>query len=144
MIHIDEPREKDDTLTGHFTYNYAIIRVVPRVEREEFINVGAIVCCPDQDFLRAVIEADEARIIALFPQVDMEAVRAHLASIPAICEGGPDAGPIGELPAARRFEWLTAPRSTIIQTSPVHTGRCGDAAAALESLMETMVRTGNA
>jgi hypothetical protein len=116
------------------------VRVVPRVEREEFVNVGAIVSCPSQDFLQATIEVDEQRLRALEPAIDMEAVRAHLASIPAICAGGSQGGPIGRLSRRERFDWLVAPRSTIIQTSKVHTGRCSDPATLLEHLLNTMVR----
>jgi len=126
----------------HSTYDYAVIRVVPRVEREEFVNVGVIVSCPQRDFLECRIEVDEARLLALFPSIDIELVRKHLASIPAICRGGDDAGPIGKLPARERFRWLIAPRSTIIQSSPAHTGRCDDPPKLLEHLMATMVRSG--
>jgi hypothetical protein len=122
------------------TYDYAVIRVVPRVEREEFVNAGVIVSCPARGFLEARIEVDEARLIALDPAIDMEAVRAHLATIPAICAGGEKAGPIGKLPPKERFRWLTAPRSTIIQTSAAHSGRCDDPAQLLEHLLATMVR----
>lgn len=122
------------------TYDYAVIRVVPRVDREEFVNVGVIVSCPQRNFLEARIEVDEARLRALAPAVDLESVRAHLASIPAICKGGAEAGPIGKLPPRERFHWLIAARSTIIQTSPAHTGRCEDPPALLERLMDTMVR----
>jgi hypothetical protein len=116
------------------------VRVVPRVEREEFVNVGAIVSCPGLDFLQARIEVDEQRLRALDPAIDIEAVRMHLASIPAICSGGSQAGPIGRLSRRERFDWLVAPRSTIIQTSKVHTGRCSDPAGLLEHLLDTMVR----
>jgi hypothetical protein len=121
-------------------YDYAIVRVVPRVDREEFVNVGVIVSCPARDFLEARIEADEQRLRVLNPGLDMESIRTHLGAIPAICSGGPEAGEIGQLPKRRRFEWLTAPRSTVIQTSPVHTGYCQDPSNVLESLLETMVR----
>ena len=126
----------------HSTYDYAVIRVVPRVEREEFVNVGVIVSCPQRDFLECRIEVDEARLLALFPSIDIELVRKHLAAIPAICRGGEDAGPIGKLPARERFRWLIAPRSTIIQSSPAHTGRCDDPPKLLEHLVATMVRSG--
>jgi hypothetical protein len=122
------------------TYDYAVIRVVPRVEREEFVNAGVIVSCPAADFLESRIELDEKRLLALDPSVDLEAVRTHLATIPAICAGGEAAGPIGKLPPRERFRWLIAARSTIIQASPAHTGRCGDPHALLEHLLETMVR----
>jgi len=124
----------------HSAYDYAVVRVVPRVERQEFMNVGVILSCPALNFLQARIEYDERRLLALDPELDMEAVRDHLASIPAICIGGAQAGPIGLLSQRERFHWLVAPRSTIIQTSPVHLGRCGDPAAALEHLMNKMVR----
>ncbi len=127
-------------MPDHSTYDYAVIRVVPRVERGEFLNVGIIVSCPARKFLEARIEVDEARLGALDPNIDLESVRAHLASIPAICMGGAAAGPIGKLPPRERFHWLIAPRSTIIQTSPAHTGRCEDPSALLERLMRTMVR----
>jgi hypothetical protein len=124
----------------HSSYDYAIVRVVPRVEREEFVNVGVIVSCPAQDFLQARIELDEPRLRALDPGIDIEAIARHLASIPAICAGGSQGGPIGRLSRRERFDWLVAPRSTIIQTSKVHTGRCSDPAALIEHLLNTMVR----
>jgi hypothetical protein len=116
------------------------VRVVPKVERGEFVNAGVILSCPQREFLDARMELDEARLLALDPTVDLEAVRTHLASIPAICRGGEGAGPIGRLPARQRFHWLVAPRSTIIPTSPTHTGSCNDLEAALEHLLERMVR----
>jgi hypothetical protein len=122
------------------TYDYAIVRVVPKVEREEFINAGAIVSCPASDFLEARIELDERRLLVLDPGADLAAIHAHLATIPAICAGGSDSGPIGQLPKRERFHWLTAPRSTVIQTSHVHTGACTDPPALLEHLLATMVR----
>jgi hypothetical protein len=125
---------------AEYTYDYAIIRVVPRVERGEQVNAGVILSCADVDFLDARIELDEAAVLALDPAVDLEEVRANLATIPAICRGGSDAGPIGELPARGRFRWLVSPRSTIIQPSPVHTGRTADPAACLEKLMDRLVR----
>lgn len=122
------------------SYDYAVVRVVPRVEREEFMNVGAIVSCPSQGFLEARIEVDEQRLAALDPTLDLEAIHAHLASIPIICRGGPEAGPIGKLSRRERFDWLVAPRSTMIQTSAVHTGRCTNPDDLLEHLLGTMVR----
>jgi len=124
----------------HCSYDYAVIRVVPRVDREEFLNVGVIISCPAKDFLEARIELDEARLLAFDPTVDLDAVRGHLASIPRICAGGPDAGPIGQLTLRERFYWLVAPRSTIIQTSRTHTGRCTDPETLAEKLLERMVR----
>src|SRR5579884_234469 len=124
----------------HTPYDYAIIRVVPRVDRGEFVNVGVIVSCQASDFLDARIALDEQRLKALDPTLDIETIRAHLATIPAICKGGVEAGALGRLSPRERFDWLVAPRSTIIQTSPVHTGRCKNPAAAMEHLLDTMVR----
>ena len=124
------------------TYDYTVIRVVPRVERGEFVNAGVIVSCEKTGFLKAAIELDEARVLALDPGIDMEMLRRHLAAIQRICEGGPEAGPIGLLPQRARFHWLTAKRSAILQTSPVHMGRCGDMEAVVEHLMARMVRVG--
>jgi len=125
------------------TYDYAIIRVVPKVEREEFINVGVIVSCPARKFLDARIELDEERLRMLDPTVDIELIRHHLDTVPAICAGGAAAGPIGQLSQRQRFYWLTAPRSAIIQSSPVHTGCCQNPADVLEHLLNTMVRPGS-
>jgi Protein of unknown function (DUF3037) len=119
------------------TYDYAIIRVVPRVERGEQINVGVILSCVDSDFLEARIEADKARLLALDPALDVGAVDEGLAMILAVCAGE---GPIGALPPRGRFRWLVSPRSTVIQVSAVHTGQTRDPAAALERLLDTMVR----
>jgi len=126
-----------------FRYDYAVIRVVPKVDREEFINAGVILSCPDKSFLEARIKLNESRLLALDPSLDLEMVRTHLVTIPTICHGGDGAGPIGQLPQRQRFHWLVAPRSTIIQTSPVHTGRCSDPAAALEHLVAKMVAATN-
>lgn len=122
------------------SYDYAVIRVVPRVERQEFVNTGVIVWCKEQDFLEARIELDEPRVRTLDPGVDIDAVRRHLASISIICAGGAGSGPIGRLSKRERFDWLVAPRSTIIQTSTVHTGRCNELDAVLEHLLDVMVR----
>jgi hypothetical protein len=122
------------------SYDYAVIRVVPRVERQEFVNAGVLIWSKEQDFLEARIELDEARIRMLDGSIDLEAVRRHLASIAIICTGGSEAGPIGKLSKRERFDWLVAPRSTIIQTSSVHTGRCDDLPATLEHLLDVMVR----
>src|ERR1051325_11124476 len=105
-------------------FDYAVVRVVPRVERGEFVNAGVIVSCPARNYLKARVELDAARLAAIDPSADRETIARHLAAILRICEGGPAAGPIGLLPQRARFHWLVAPRSTIIQTSPVHTGFC--------------------
>jgi Protein of unknown function (DUF3037) len=120
-------------------YDYAMVRVVPRVERGECVNIGVIVSCPARDYLQARIEIDEARLRALDPTLDIEAIRRHSASIPAICSGGEIAGPIGKLTQRERFHWLVAPRSTIIQISAVHTGRCEDPTKVLDHLLHKLV-----
>ena len=121
-------------------FDYAVVRVVPRVERGEFVNAGVIVSCPSKQYLKARVELDAERLAALDPGFDRETVGRHLAAIQRICEGGSDAGPIGQLPQRARFHWLVAPRSTIIQTSPVHTGFCEDGDRMLEHLFDKMVR----
>jgi hypothetical protein len=121
-------------------YDYAIVRVVPRVERGECINIGVIVSCPARDYLQSRIEIDDARLRALDASLDLEAIRKHAASIPTICDGGDAAGPIGRMTQRERFHWLVAPRSTIIQISPVHTGRCPDPMRVLDQLMMKLVR----
>jgi hypothetical protein len=120
-------------------YEYALIRVVPRVERGEFVNVGALLLCRQRRFLQARLRPNEALLRALDPGLDLEAVLAQLALIPLVCAGGRGSGPIGELPIYERFRWLTAPRSTIIQPSPVHVGLAEDPAAALERLVDQLV-----
>lgn len=122
------------------TYDYAVIRVVPRVERGEQVNVGVILSCVDAEYLQARIEVDEARLRALDPSLDLDAVRDGLALFPAVCAGGAAAGPIGELPARGRFRWLVSPRSTVIQASAVHTGRTSDPDATLQRLFDQLVR----
>ena len=122
------------------TYDYAVIRVVPRVERGEQVNVGVILSCVDGEYLAVRLEVDEARLRALDPTLDLPAVQAALDLFPVMCAGGGDAGPIGELPARGRFRWLVSPRSTVVQVSPVHTGRTADPAAALDRLFDRLVR----
>lgn len=121
------------------SFDYAIVRVVPRVERGEQINVGAIVFCRPRRFLAARVELDRARLAALAPWLRLEELAEHLALIPRIAAGGAGAGPIGALPQYERFHWLVAPRSAIIQTSPVHTGVCDDPQAALDDLVARLV-----
>ncbi len=121
------------------SFNYAVLRVVPRVEREEFVNAGVILFCRTRRFLDARVKLDPGRLAALAPDLDVEEVRRHLAAIVVVCRGGPEAGPIGRLPRAERFHWLVAPRSTVIQTSPVHSGLCEDPRRTLDHLLEEMV-----
>lgn len=121
------------------SFDYAIVRVVPRVEREEFVNAGVILFCRTRGFLEARLALDSARLATLAPHLDLAAVERALAVIPLVCRGAA-AGPIGQLSQAERFHWLVAPRSAIIQTSPVHCGLCADPAVALGHLLATMVR----
>jgi len=120
-------------------FEYAIIRVVPRVEREEFLNVGVIVYCSSQQFLQTVFTLDELRLTALFPEVNVEEVRNHLRAFEQISEGKADAGPIAGLDMASRFRWLTARRSTVLQTSPVHPGLCKNAGDTIKQLHQQLV-----
>jgi hypothetical protein len=106
------------------SFDYAVVRVVPRVERGEFINAGVIVFCLERKFLEARVVVDEARLRALWPEVDVDLVRRHLEAIPKIASGDAAAGPIARLSQRERFHWLVSPRSTMIQVSPVHTGLC--------------------
>src|SRR5215211_7734781 len=122
------------------SYDYAIVRVVPRVERGEFVNAGVILFCRTRRFLGARIELDAGRLAALAPQLDINELNRHLAVIPLVCAGGVAAGPIGLLPLAERFHWLVAPRSAMIQTSPVHCGLCDAPEPALDELLDTLVR----
>jgi hypothetical protein len=121
------------------SYDYAILRVVPQVEREEFINVGVILFCRTLRFLGARIELGMGRLALLSPELDLAMVQAQLDLVPRICAGGPDAGPIGQLDQADRFHWLVSPRSTTVQVSPVHCGLCTDPQAALDDIFEKLV-----
>jgi hypothetical protein len=116
------------------TFDYAILRVVPRVDREEFINAGVVVFCLEKRYLEARILLNADRLKALWPEVDVDLVREHLDAIPRICAGDPAGGPITKLSQRERFHWLTAPRSTIIQPSPVHTGVCDSTHGVLDRL----------
>jgi hypothetical protein len=124
------------------SFDYAVIRVVPRVEREESLNVGVIVFCKALDFLAARVELDEPRLRAFYPLRDDElaALRASLRAMERVAAGDPAAGPIAALPQADRFHWLTAPKSAIVQVSPVHSGICDDPARTVEHLLERVVR----
>lgn len=121
-------------------YEYTIIRVVPRVERGEFLNAGIILSSQAQKFLKAKIDLDEKKLLSLDPSADIEMIRSMLETIPLICEGDKGSGSVALMSIRERFDWLTAPRSSSIQTSPVHTGRCESPEDALEHLMNTMVR----
>lgn len=121
------------------SFDYAVVRIVPRVEREEFINAGVILFCLERDFLEARVLLDRERLQALFPDADLATIEEHLHAVPRIASGGEDSGPIGKLSRRERFHWLVAPRSTMLQVSPVHSGLCEDAGLALEALIRAMV-----
>ncbi len=121
------------------SFDYAVVRVVPRVEREEFVNAGVILFCRERRFLAARIKLDPARLAALAPGLDPATVQPYLELIPLVCAGGPEAGELGELSQAERFRWLTSPHSTVIQTSEVHCGLCADPEQALAALLDTSV-----
>lgn len=120
-------------------FEYAVLRLVPRVEREEFVNVGIVLFCKERRFLAARTVVDEARTHAFAPELDIAEVQAHLEAIPRVCAGGNGAGPLGAMEQAERFRWLVAPRSTIIQASPVHSGTTDDPETELEHLLRTLV-----
>jgi hypothetical protein len=122
------------------SFDYAVLRVVPRVELEEFVNAGVIVFCLERDFLDARVELDHARVLALCPDCDLPLIERHLQAVPRICAGGEGSGPIGRLSQRERFHWLVAPRSTVLQVSPVHSGLCEDPNRELEHLVAELVR----
>lgn len=126
-------------MPGPEVYDYAIVRVVPRVEREEFVNVGVILSCQRTGHLQAAMALDVQRLLALDPAVDLETVQRHLGAIVAICEGAAHGGPIAQLPMRARYHWLTAKRSSIIQTSPSHMGVCTQPGEALQRILQRMV-----
>ena len=121
------------------SFDYAIIRVVPEVERGERLNVGVVLICRQRRFLGMRLALDEARLLTLWPLLDVAAVRSQLDGMRRVCEGDPDAGPIARLSQAERFHWLVAPSSTIIQPSPPHSGLCADPAAMLDTLLARLV-----
>jgi hypothetical protein len=125
---------------GSDLFEYAVLRVVPRVERGECVNVGVVLFCRARRFLDVRLEPDEARLLALAPDLDLPAVHRHLELIRLVCAGDPAAGPLALLPQHERFGWLVAPASTVVQPGPVHTALGADPAAALDRLLATMVR----
>jgi hypothetical protein len=123
-------------------YEYAVVRVVPRVEREEFVNAGVVLHAPARGFLGCLLVLDEGRLAALAPALDageLEIIRRHLDAVRAVAAGDPAAGPMAALPVRERFHYLVAPRSTVIQVSAVHTGVCDDPALALRKIFEAQV-----
>ena len=121
-------------------FEYAVIRIVPRVEREEFLNAGVILYCPGQRFLQTRCELNIQKLRAFYGEIEIEELRKRLIAFEEICKGSPQGGPIAKLPIASRFRWLTAARSTIVQTSPVHPGLCCDAGETLDKLYEHLVK----
>lgn len=120
-------------------FEYAVIRVVPRVEREEFLNVGVILLCKKKEFLKVLYTLDESKIRAIYGSIDLEEFKAHLIAFNEIALGSKSSGPIGDLEVAERFRWLTATRSTILQTSKVHPGLCIDLEKTLEKIFAEQV-----
>jgi hypothetical protein len=120
------------------SFDYALVRVVPRVEKEEFINAGVVVFCLEKNFLGARVRIEDERLRALWPEIDVELVRQHLEAVVKIASGAADAGPIAKLSIRERFHWLVAPRSTMIQLSAVHTGLCAEPAASLDHLFKNL------
>ncbi len=121
------------------SFDYAIVRVVPRVERGEYLNVGVILFSRTRNFLDARFALDRERLCALEPQIDADEVERHLSLMLRVCQGGPESGPIGQLSPSERFHWLVSPRSTVIQVSPVHSGLCRDSETMLEHVLRTSV-----
>lgn len=121
------------------SFEYAVIRLVPRVEREEFLNVGVILFCLESRFLKALVRLDEKRLSALALDADAVALRHHLRAFEKVAEGAEDGGPIAKLTQRERFRWLVAPRSTVIQVSPVHAGLCDDPEETLQQLFQRLV-----
>ena len=122
-----------------YLYEYAVIRLVPRVEREEFMNIGVTLFCSKQEFLQTVFEIPEKRLISFGADLDFRELREYLHAFEKISKGGTAGGPIGMLPIAERFRWLTAKRSTVLQTSPVHPGLCINAGDTLMRLHKQLV-----
>lgn len=120
-------------------FEYAVIRIVPRVEREEFLNVGVVLFCRDRRFLECRFELNESRIKAFSPNINIKELREYLCAFRAICEGDKGAAPMSQLPMIERFRWLTAARSTMLQTSGVHSGLCDDPCETLDRLYERLV-----
>jgi len=123
----------------HSSFDYAVLRIVPRVERQEFVNAGVILFCLERRTLEARVEVNEARLLALWPSLDIDLVRKHVDAVLRICQGDPTAGAIAQLSQRERFHWLISPRSTMIQTSPVHTGICVESDSA-EHILDRLFR----
>jgi hypothetical protein len=120
------------------SFDYALVRIVPRVDREEFMNAGVVVFCPEQNFLGARVRLDELRMAAFAPHIDMDLVKSRLSALAAVCAGEPNAGPVAKLGTRERFHWVVSPRSTILQMSPVHSGVCSDPERTLADLFKRL------
>jgi hypothetical protein len=120
-------------------FSYAVLRVVPRVDRGERVNVGVVVFCRPLQYLAARTGLDRDRLAALWPELDLDAVAAQLQALERIAAGDPDAGPIAQLDTTARFHWLVSPSSTVVQPSAVHTGLCGEPAEQLDRLYAQLV-----
>ena len=131
---------KKQTMQERHLFEYAIIRVVPRVEREEFLNVGVILYCAKENFLHAKFEINQAKLAAFVCEVDTAELEKRLIAFEQICKGEESGGEIAKLPISQRFRWLTAVRSTVVQTSPVHPGLCTNASETLEGLFDELVK----
>ena len=128
-------------MPAQHSYDYAILRVVPCAERGEFANAGVVLHCLERSFLGSRVHIDEPRLLALWPDLDLDVIRPHLEAFPKICAGDPDAGPIARLSRRERFQWLVSPRSTIVQVSPVHSGLSDSPEATLDELFRRLVVT---
>jgi len=129
-------------MQGNLLFEYAVVRIVPHVEREEFVNTGVVLYCAGLKFLKGKFELNESRVRALCSKIDTEEIRHHIDAFDRICRGGDQAGPIGKLSLPERFRWLTSTRSTVFQTSRVHPGLCSDPEETLEHLFQQLVSVG--
>lgn len=123
-----------------YPYQYVVLRLVPRVDREEFVNVGIVLYCQQADYLAAATHVDRVRLAAVDPTLDLDTVAAHLGAVEAVCRGDQSAGEAGQKPPGTRFGFLTAPRSTVVQPGPIHGGITADPQRQLEHLMDRLVR----
>lgn len=129
-------------MQGKHAFEYAVVRIMPHVEREEFFNAGVVLYCPNQKFLDARLQLNEEMVRIFCNKINIDELREHINAFERVCKGGDDAGPIGKLPIAERFRWLTAQRSTILQTSRPHPGLCDDAGEMLVHLFAQLVAKG--
>ena len=126
-------------MPDHYLFEYAVIRVVPRVEREEFFNAGVILYCRDKQFLKTITSLDKNKLNALYGMADFDEIEQYLCIFKKVSDGSDDAGPIGKLEIASRFRWLTATRSTVVQSSKTHPGYCTDPDLTLQKLFSQLV-----